>query len=103
MMRIAFEWDEKKNKSNLAKHGIDFQTASEVFFDPFQIAKPDQSHTGEQRWSTMGQAGKMALVVVIHVTFEDSNAGEMIEVIRIISARPATRHERKGYENVQAV
>lgn len=54
MMRVEFEWDEKKNRRNLAKHGIDFQSASEVFSDPLQITQPDRDHDGEQRWKTVG-------------------------------------------------
>jgi uncharacterized DUF497 family protein len=87
---VQFDWDEAKNQRNLRKHGIDFDTASLVFDDPHYVAALDRIVDGEERWQTIGVAGGIAIVVVAH-TLSD-------ELIRIISARRATRRERKSYE-----
>jgi uncharacterized protein len=87
---VQFDWDEAKNRRNLRKHGLDFETASLVFEDPHAIAVMERIIDGEERWQTVGIAGGVTLVLVAH-TLND-------ELIRIISARKATPRERKSYE-----
>ena len=84
-----FEWDEAKNKSNLEKHGISFDDVVEVFDDPFAITREDTDHD-EQRFFTVGQA-KYLVVVAVAYSYEEA-------ALRIISARRATKTERKYYE-----
>ena len=93
---MHFEWDALKNLSNLAKHDIDFETALRVFADPLHLTVPDQVIDLEMRWRTIGVAGGHLLVVVVHTDREDERGGQ---VLRIISARKATKHERRDYEN----
>jgi uncharacterized DUF497 family protein len=91
---VRFEWDEKKNRSNLLKHGIDFQTAQLVFEDPGCVTFIERTQDGEPRWHAVGFADGVILLVVVH-TYREAGSSE---IIRIISARQATRHERKLYE-----
>lgn len=91
---VRFEWDEKKNRINLVKHGIDFQTAQLIFDDPGCVTFIERTMEGEPRWHAIGLVEGLILVVVVH-TYRDAGADEFI---RIISARQATRHERKLYE-----
>ncbi len=91
---VRFEWDERKNQSNLVKHGIDFQTAQLIFDDPNCVTFIERTNDGEPRWHAIGFAGGLILVVVVHTHCEAGTD----ELIRIISARQATRHERKLYE-----
>ena len=90
---MRFVWDEAKNRSNRAKHGVSFDLAKLVFDDPLHLSIPDRHSHGEERWQTIGHVGAVALLV-IHTHVEQN--GE--ETIRIISARKATRHERAVYE-----
>jgi uncharacterized DUF497 family protein len=90
-MRI--EWDQAKNEINEAKHGVDFETAQLVFDDPFCITFVERVTDGEERWHAIGSIESVIVLVVVHTyRIEDSD-----EIIRIISARPATRRERKLY------
>ena len=91
---MRFLWDEQKSRVNLAKHRISFETASLVFEDPYSISRFDRIQDGDERWQTIGVAGGIAVLLVAHADSEES--GE--EVVRIISARKATPHERKIYE-----
>ncbi len=91
---MRFVWDERKSRSNRAKHKVSFETAKLVFEDPFAISIQDRTVEGEQRWQTLGLAGGVVILLVAH-TYEDEN-GE--EVIRIVSARKATPRERMIYE-----
>ena len=91
---MYFEWDERKNGANLAKHGLSFETAALVFDDPNAISLPDREVEGEERWQTLGTARGIALLLVAHLEWEEH--GEA--VIRIISARKATKRERGKYE-----
>ena len=91
-MRII--WGQSKNRSNRLKHKISFEVASLVFEDPFQINIMDRIENGEERWQTLGMIGNVVLVLVAHTSAEQE--GE--EVVRIISARKATRKERQKYE-----
>ncbi len=98
MASILFEWDEAKNRSNLRKHGVSFEEASQVFLDPFQVSVPDLVQGGEQRWKTLGMVERLLLLTVAHTVREETEAGEVSETIRIVSARPATAKERRQYE-----
>lgn len=89
-----FSWDETKNTTNQTKHGISFELARQVFDDPLHLTRQDRIEHGEQRWQTLGMVGAVVLILVAH-TWHDSD-GE--ESIRIISARRATKQERKIYE-----
>lgn len=95
-MDIQFEWDPAKAKENLRKHGVSFDLATRVFFDPFAIIDQDRIEGGERRWQTMGTVGGVTVLVVAHTV---SELDEGIESIRIISARHAERRERKRYED----
>jgi uncharacterized DUF497 family protein len=90
-MRLRFIWDVDKAIANARNHGISFDEATTAFDDPLSltIPDPDRSHS-EERFVLIGQSKQQHLVVVAHV--------ERGDVIRIISARPATRRERKTYE-----
>lgn len=90
-----FSWSEAKNASNRRKHGVSFESAQLVFDDPMQITSQDRIENGELRWQTMGMAAGITLIVVAH-TWEMSL--DTTEHIRIISARRASRQERKSYE-----
>ncbi len=91
-MDAAFEWDAEKAKANLQKHGVSFDEAATVFFDPLSITIPDPLHSGvESRFVITGLSQQQRHLVVVHT--------ERVEKIRIISARPATPGERKKYES----
>jgi uncharacterized DUF497 family protein len=88
---VHFEWDTAKVAANLRKHGVSFDEASSVFADVLSATAHDPDHSrGESRLLTFGMSGAGRILVVSHT---DCGA-----IIRIISARPATRHERKIYE-----
>lgn len=90
-----FSWDDIKNESNQRKHGISFAAAKLVFDDPLHVTRHDRIEHGEQRWQTVGLAGGVVLLLVAHTWYE---ADSGLEHIRIISARRATKLERKVYE-----
>jgi uncharacterized DUF497 family protein len=96
---IRFEWDEAKNLSNQRKHGVSFQKASGVFLDPFYVTVQERIEDGEPRWQTLGVVGDVLLLTVAHTVREKSDDGAEVEIIRIISARRATRKERRRYED----
>ena len=88
---MEFEWDQKKATSNLAKHKVSFEEAATVFGDPLGWIVSDPRHSaGEQRFVLLGRSRGQRLVAVMYA--------ERGDVIRIISARLATRHERTNYE-----
>ena len=90
-MPLSFEWDERKAKSNLAKHGLSFEEASTVFGDPLSLTISDPAHSQvEDRSIILGQSHQRKLLVVVHTERGDN--------IRVISARRASRRERKSYE-----
>jgi uncharacterized protein len=89
---VRFVWDPKKAASNSRKHGISFEEASTVFGDYLAVTGADPDHSvGEQRWMTFGLSSRRRLLAVSHTEEEE-------DIIRIISARPATPRERKLYE-----
>lgn len=89
---MEFEWNEDKAEINLTKHGVSFSEASTVFGDPLSMTQYDPDHSDdEDRYITMGESSDGRLLVVSHTDRDDR--------IRIISARRATRRERKDYEN----
>ncbi|MBZ5630559.1 MAG: BrnT family toxin [Acidobacteriia bacterium] len=91
---ILFDWNDKKAASNQRKHGITFEDATLVFDDPFALAEQDRIEGGECRWQTIGAVEEVVILVVAH-TVEEAGRDE---IIRIISARRATRKERTRYE-----
>ena len=92
---MRFEWDQNKNFSNQQKHGISFDEAIEIFNDPLHVSILDEKYSYfEERWITVGTTKRISIIVVVNLFFNDD--GE--EVIRVISAREATRNERKKYE-----
>jgi uncharacterized DUF497 family protein len=86
---VEFEWDTNKFQINLEKHGVSFEEAAEVFFDPF-YQQGDATANDEQRNFILGYSRTQRLLLVVCV--------EPSLRIRIISSRPATRNERKLYE-----
>jgi uncharacterized DUF497 family protein len=89
---MEFEWDEDKAAANLAKHGVGFPYATRVFLDPYRLEKEDPEECeGEIRFQTIGMVEHRLLLVVY--TYRDT-------VIRMISARRATRHEKRKYHEV---
>lgn len=88
---MKFEWDSAKAKANAKKHGVSFEEASTAFSDDASLTGADPDHSiGESRFVTYGLSSLGRLVVVAHTDRSDR--------IRIISARLATRAERKLYE-----
>lgn len=88
---MEFVWDERKNRANRRKHRISFETAVLVFDDPFHVSVQDREAGDEVRWQTIGMVNGIQVVLVAHTVDEDPR------VIRILSARKATRHERTIY------
>ena len=92
---MRWTWDETKDRANRRTHGLSFETAALVFDDPLAAYRPDP-HPIEQRWQTIGMIGNV-VVLVVH-TWPELDRATSEEVGRIISARKATPHERKAYE-----
>jgi len=89
---VQFEWDPKKARQNIKKHGVSFDEAVTVFYDPLSATFSDPDHSvGEQRYITIGFSSHGLLLVVAHAERKNS--------IRIISGRPATTQERKKHES----
>ncbi len=94
---IRFEWDPEKARANQRKHGVDIEDAIQIFDDPFAMFEEDRvDEAGQQRWHALGLAGGIAVLLVAHTVREEG------EVIRLISARRATRKERIRYEQTRA-
>lgn len=88
---MRFDWDPDKAARNLAKHGVSFNEATTVFGDTLGWTYPDIGHSEiEPRWITIGMSEQRRVLVVIHI--------EEDPMVRIISAREATRNERRFYE-----
>ncbi len=93
MNTLHFEWDEAKAKANLKKHGVSFEEAKSVFLDDQARMIPDPDHSlGEERFVMLGFSSSLKLLVVCHCFRVEGR------VIRIISARKATRTEAQIYE-----
>lgn len=92
MVKISFEWDNHKNKTNQSSHGISFEEASTVFYDENARLISDIIHSNvEQRFLILGYSSKARLLIVCHCYREND------EKIRIISARKANKSESKQY------
>ena len=90
-MNLHFEWNPEKAKANLQKHQVDFDEACNIFGDPQFITFLDEEHfVDEERFPTIGLSTQNRLLMVAHT--------ERNENIRIISARKATKHEEKFYQ-----
>lgn len=88
---MLFEWDENKEKINIAKHGLDFSTAALVFRDQNRLEWFDEIHSDdEDRYVTIGEINGVAVVLMVVYT-------ERGDAIRLISARKATKQERRMY------
>ena len=88
---MRFEWDRAKAEGNRRRHRVTFDEAASIFFDPLSVTIADPDHSaGEGRFLTMGNSSKGRVLVVAHT--------ERGDVLRIISARPASAAERKRYE-----
>jgi len=88
---MRFEWDSRKAKLNQSKHRISFEEAATAFRDPLSVTGPDPDHSiGEHRFVTFGFSSKGRVLAISHTERGDS--------IRVISARRATKQERKTYE-----
>ena len=92
---IQFEWDSSKSETNLRKHGITFENAWEVFFDPFVRMMETEIHDGQIREAIVGMTKNWRLLYVVFTIPND-------DIFRIISARPVTRQERQQYEEQES-
>lgn len=90
---MVFDWDEQKNRKNRAKHGVWFEEAQTVFADDRARVFCDEAHSAtEERFVILGMSSASRVLVVVHC-FRSAD-----QVVRIISARKATRKERVTYE-----
>ncbi|MBS1815276.1 MAG: BrnT family toxin [Acidobacteria bacterium] len=95
MAGLVYSFDSRKASANLRKHGISFDEATEVFLDPNARTLPDHDHSDEEdRFVTLGMSKKRRILFVVHTEFVENQ-------LRIISARKATRQERKQYEEAE--
>lgn len=93
MKSISFEWDVRKYQSNIKKHGVSFDEAKSVFYDEMAVLFFDEEHSdSEERYILLGLSEKLRILIVCHCTVENN------KIIRIISARKATKNESKYYE-----
>ena len=92
MNSLHFEWDDRKEKANIKKHGVSFDEARTVFYDEnaIQFFDPDHSED-EDRFILLGMSFKLRVLIVCHC-FRESE-----EVVRLISARKAIKNEQKEY------
>lgn len=91
---IRFEWDAAKARANLGKHGVSFEEAQSVFYDEFAVQFFDDGHSAdEERFLMLGMSTGARLLLVCHCEREGG------EVVRIISARKATRRESAFYSS----
>lgn len=97
MTDYEFDWDDSKAAANLQKHSVEFAEAMTVLADPLSLTRFDDEHSeDEERWITLGMSIKSRLLVVVHTFVE---TGPNAALIRVISARLATRNERVQYED----
>ena len=94
---MQFEWNSDKANSNLKKHSVSFNEASTVFNDPLSVTFPDPDHSfGEERYVIIGLSSANRILIVPH-----TDRADRADRVRIISAREATRNERRFYEDGQ--
>ena len=92
MNEITFQWDDKKNQANQRKHGVSFEEARSVFLDDRGVEFYDDKHSEwEDRFLLLGVSSRLRLLMICHCRREEGH------VIRIISARAATKNEQKHY------
>ena len=92
MNELQFEWNAQKDLANQRKHSVSFDEARTVFYDENARLIHDPDHSGEEdRFVLFGFSNKLQMLVVVHCYRQQD------EIIRIISARKATRHEQKQY------
>jgi uncharacterized protein len=92
MSELVFDWDDQKARVNERKHGVSFEEAQTVFYDENARLRYDTDHSlDEERYILLGISNMLRLLVVCHVYREEK------EIIRIISARKATKQESKQY------
>ena len=95
--QLEFAWDPAKAASNLAKHGVSFAQAATVLLDPLALTVFDEAHSElEERWFTLGQTSDGKLLAVAHTYAATSPTHARV---RLISAREASRNERRQYED----
>ncbi|MBI5409227.1 MAG: BrnT family toxin [Nitrospirae bacterium] len=93
---MRFEWDKKKEKKNIKKHGVSFKEAVEIFDDAFLESKLDKRFDYfEERWISVGSTKDGKALIAAHL-YLMTESGE--DVIRILSARETTKKERKDHE-----
>lgn len=93
---MRFQWDQNKNLANIKKHNISFEEAKTVFFDDNARLISDPEHSiSEERFIILGFSNKLRLLIVVH-TYKERN-----DIIRIISARKATKSESNYYYEVK--
>lgn len=93
---FQFEWDETKAERNARKHGVTFELASTIFFDPNLLTTADVEHgETEERWFSVGIAGNGLLISVVYLWSDHDPA---VITVRLISARRATQSEQRHYE-----
>lgn len=94
IIMIHFEWDKNKARVNLVKHGVSFEEAASVFYDANALVFDDPSHSiAESRFLIIGISRKLRICIVSHCYRGED------EVIRIISARKATKRETEAYNS----
>jgi uncharacterized protein len=92
MQDLSFEWDQRKSKSNLKKHGVSFEEAQTVFLDENALRFFDPEHSSdEDRFIMLGMSFRLRVLVVCHCLRESDS------VIRVISARKADKREAAAY------
>lgn len=98
-IKYEFEWDPRKANANKRKHGISFEHARRVFFDPLVKIDMEGYDHGEIRWTAIGEIDGCGVAIVVHTSREESEDGteEVVEVVRIISARRASPRESAIY------
>ncbi|MCP5098275.1 MAG: BrnT family toxin [Chloroflexi bacterium] len=88
---MQFKWDEDKRRINIRKHGLDFESAKEIFQNPMLTQLDARADYGEDRWVGVGMT-RNRIVVVVYLEYDDD------ETVRIISLRKAVSYEQKQYE-----
>ena len=97
---MIFEWDDKKNKSNLKKHDVSFEEGRTIFYDPNVLTKPDPDHSEqEERWLSIGISENLRVLLVVHLELTSDSEPHM----RIISARKATKLEKLQYAKIAGI